>query len=78
MLLVFWGAWPVAYLAISFLLGWIIKMGVTRLGGGSGYRLGKQLMIGVIAGDVLGGLILRIAGAPYYFLTSLPPRATGG
>jgi len=61
-------------LAFSFLLGWLIKVVVTKYGGASAYQRLKPLMIGVIAGDMLGGLTPMIIGAIYYFVTGEPPK----
>jgi len=70
-----WATWPMNYFIHSFLLGWCIKTGITRVGGHSVYRKLRPLMIGVIAGDILGGLVFMVVGAVYYFLTNIPPIA---
>jgi hypothetical protein len=62
-LMVFWGTWPLAYLGVSFLLGWLIKVAVTGLGGGQTYHRVKAMMIGIIAGDLLGELLLSVVTA---------------
>ena len=41
-------------MAWSFLIGWVIKIVVTRYGGARLYKRLKPLMIGLIVGDVLG------------------------
>ncbi len=51
-----WFPNPLNHFAWSFFLGWIIKSLVTRLGGVRAYQRGKALMVGIIAGDLLGGL----------------------
>ena len=71
-IIVFWGTWPMAYLCVSFLIGWTIKMMLVRVGGSRTHQQGKQLMIGVIAGDVLGVLLFMLASAAYYLLTVHP------
>jgi len=67
------GTWTIEQFSHSFFLGWFIKMLVTRLGGAGYYRRGKPFMIGLIAGELLGGLAFMAAGAIYYGLTGLPP-----
>jgi hypothetical protein len=61
-------------LAVSFLLGWLIKLAVTKYGGARVYQRLKPLMIGLIAGDLLGGLIPMVIGAIYYWATGEPPK----
>ncbi|MCE5276511.1 MAG: DUF6785 family protein [Planctomycetaceae bacterium] len=62
-------------LANSFLLGWLIKLVVTRLFGSRGYQGLKPIMIGLIAGDLMGGIIPMIHGAIYYLLGYGSPHA---
>ncbi|MFA6132656.1 MAG: DUF6785 family protein [Phycisphaerae bacterium] len=67
------GTWATAQFAPSFLLGWMVKTAVAGLGGAPAYRTGKIFMIGVIAGDLLGGLIFMAIGAIYYAVTNTQP-----
>ena len=67
------GTWTMEQFSHSFLLGWAIKGAVTKLGGGRTYRRFKPFMIGIIAGDLLGGLLFMAIGAAYYALTGLFP-----
>ena len=62
-----------ARLANSFLLGWIVRTVTIRLAGSSAYRRLTVFMMGVIAGDVLGGLGNMLAGAIYYAATGQKP-----
>jgi len=64
--LLVWGTWPMVRLSPSFFIGWFIKSLVTRLGGNAAYQASKPLMIGVIAGDLLGAGIWMLYGAIYY------------
>ena len=61
-----WGTYPLGNFFWSFLFGWIVKSVVTKLGGGKTYNSVKPLMIGIIAGDLLGGLVFMVGGALYY------------
>ncbi len=61
-------------LAFSFLVGCAIKVLVTKYGGASAYQKLKPLMIGVIAGDMLGGLTPMVIGAIYWWLTGESPE----
>jgi hypothetical protein len=62
-------------LAVSFLIGWFIKVMVTKYGGARVYRKLIPLMIGVIAGDMLGGIVPMVVGAIYYFATGKIPMS---
>ena len=70
-----WGTWTMGMFSHSFFLGWLLKSLVTRLGGGRGkHRQVLTLMIGVIAGDLLGGLVFMGFGALYHIWTGLPAK----
>ena len=56
-------------------LGCLIKVLVTKYGGAGAYRRLKPVMIGIIAGDMLGGLIPMVIGAIYYFATGKVPKS---
>ncbi|MHC4981701.1 MAG: DUF6785 family protein [Planctomycetota bacterium] len=60
-------------LGASFLMGGLIKIGVTKLFGGRAYEKFKPAMFGLVAGDILGGIITMIAGGIYYFRTGSSP-----
>jgi hypothetical protein len=64
-----WGTYPPAAFSASLLLGWVVKTCVTKFGGGKKYHELKPLMVGIIAGDLLGGLLFMIVGASYYAMT---------
>jgi hypothetical protein len=68
------GTWQSCCLAFSFLLGWLVKTGVTKYGGAGLYVRLKPLMIGLIAGEMLGGIIPMLIGAIYYACTGTPPK----
>jgi hypothetical protein len=67
MAFVFLGGWPGYYHYFSFFLGWLIKGLVTRYGGGKTYQQLKPVMIGVLAGTMLGKLVPMIVGPIVYF-----------
>jgi len=69
-----WGTWTMSRFSHSFLLGWLIKTAVTKLGGGTKHRQVMNLMIGIIAGDLLGGIVFMIVGVIYYKLTGMIPK----
>jgi len=66
--------WQSRCFAFSFLIGCLIKVAVTKYGGASAYQKLKPLMIGVIAGDMLGGLLPMIIGAISYLVFGEPPK----
>ena len=59
--------------ALSFLVGWLVKLGVTKYGGFKTYQRLKPLMFGLIAGDMLGGILPIIIGLAYYKFTGEMP-----
>jgi len=68
------GTWQGRSLGFSFLLGWLIKTVVTKLGGAAAYQRLKPLMIGLVAGEVVAGIVPVIIGAIYYHVTGFPPK----
>ena len=74
LMFVVWGAWAMQILCASFLLGWFAKQAAVRLGGNRLCNRLKPLMIGLIAGEVLGAVFPSIVGAAYYFITGDLPR----
>jgi len=72
-----WATWAMIMFFQSFLLGFVIKFTVTKLGGYRLYEKGKPLMMGVIAGDILGALVWMIVGAVYYGVTGQQPPPLG-
>jgi hypothetical protein len=64
-----WSSYPGKAFAASFLLGWFIKAMVVKYGGESVFRKLKPLMFGLIAGDMLGGIIPTVIGVFYYIFT---------
>ncbi|MEX1016948.1 MAG: DUF6785 family protein [Phycisphaeraceae bacterium] len=69
-----WGTWAMAHFTASFLLGWAIKAAVINLAGLRGYQACRPLVIGVIAGELAGGLLWVIVGTAYYFITGQTPE----
>ncbi|MCY2928748.1 MAG: hypothetical protein NTV86_04495 [Planctomycetota bacterium] len=66
---------PSTILAFSFLLGCGIRTAVIHAGGGRLYERVKPLMIGLIAGDLLGAFLPTLIGAVYHFATGRLPNA---
>ena len=69
-----WSSYPGKWLAASFLLGWAIKVLVTKYGGVSLYQRLKPLMFGLIAGEMLGGLTPIMVGLVYWLATGQLPK----
>jgi len=69
-----WFTYPLRKIGTSFFIGWVVKSLVVKFGGGSTYQKVKPLMIGLIAGDLTGGLVFMIVGSVYYFVTGFPPE----
>jgi len=69
-----WFTYPLREISTSFFIGWAVKSLVVKFGGGNTYQRVKPLMVGLIAGDLTGGLTFMIVGAVYYFVTGFPPQ----
>ncbi len=70
-----WATYPIQRFGGAFLVGWAIKAAVVKTMGAKGYHSVMPLMIGLIAGDLLGGLLWIVIGVLYYFATGLQPAA---
>jgi len=66
---------PIARFNHSFMIGCILKVVVMKWGGSRIYEKCKPLMIGLIAGDLLGALFFMVAGGIYYLVTGMKPPA---
>lgn len=70
-------SWQSTYVAFSFLIGWAVKAVVTKYGGATAYLRLRPLMIGLIAGELLAGLVPVVVGTVYYMVAGAPPPAYG-
>ncbi|RMD78374.1 MAG: hypothetical protein D6820_10050 [Lentisphaerae bacterium] len=66
---IFLGGGQARVFAWSFFIGWLIKSLTLRYGGSRAYNTMKPLMIGIIAGDLLGRLIPMLVMTTYYLIT---------
>jgi hypothetical protein len=73
----FWNVWATNNFIYSFLLGWLIKMLVVKIGGGRVYQNLKPFFIGLIIGDLCGGMFWIAFGPLWYFWTGEAPRYYG-
>lgn len=69
-----WATEPQWRLCGAFLVGWLIKYLTTKYGGARVYQRLKPLMLGLIAGEIMGALIPSIIGAIYFACTGVPPK----
>ncbi|MBA4386592.1 MAG: hypothetical protein C0404_01345 [Verrucomicrobia bacterium] len=60
--------------AFSFMLGWMIKVAVSRFAGVQKYTDLKPMMIGVVVGDLAGGFIFLVISWAYYAFTGVAGR----
>ncbi len=72
-LFVVWSTYAIGMFNFSSLVGWLIKSMVVKFGGNRAYQRLKPLMFGIIAGDILGGVIPSVVGAIYYLVTRERP-----
>jgi len=69
-----WFTYPIKMLGTSFLIGWAVKSLIVKFGGGNTYQRVKLLMVGLIAGDLTGGVVFMIVGIVYHLITGFPPE----
>jgi hypothetical protein len=69
-----WPGYAGYMMAWSFLGGCFLKTVVTRYGGADAYQRLKPFMFGLIAGDVLAGILVIIMGLIYNLVTGELPR----
>lgn len=72
-LFLIWSTYPGRMFAHSFLAGWFIKVMVSKYAGAAGYQHLKPFMLGLIAGEILGGVVPVIVGFIYYSITGVAP-----
>ena len=73
MAFVFLGGWPGYYHWFSFFLGWLLKTIAAKYGGEAMYQKLKPLMIGLIAGEMLGKFVPMVVGPIWYLATGEQP-----
>jgi hypothetical protein len=76
-LFLIWTSYAGYCFAFSFFLGWIIKSLVTKYGGGATYRNLIPMMMGLIAGDLLAGILFTLVSLIYFLVTHQPPKQFG-
>lgn len=67
-----WGTAPANTLWFSFLLGWLIRSLVVRLGGEKNYIVMKPLFLGLIFGQICASGLILLFGLIYYLVTKTP------
>jgi len=67
------GSWCLSRLYFSFFLGWVIKVGLLRIGGGRVYTRSKPFFIGAIAGQIAVAGLWLCTGAVYHAATGQKP-----
>ncbi len=72
-LFVLLGNWGLVTFGASFLLGWIVKTSVMRIGGARAYYAVLPMMCGIIAGGLVSGVLWICVGLVYYILTGVAP-----
>ena len=56
-LLIVWSSWALRRFALSFLLGWVLKIFVRSYFGEHAYRKFRPIAVGLIVGEILGAMI---------------------
>jgi hypothetical protein len=64
-----WATNHVMHFAWSFMIGWAVKLLVVKYGGNPMYERLKPLMVGLVAGEVLGAFLPCIVGWIYWLAT---------
>jgi hypothetical protein len=70
-LVLVFGTWFAARFGFSFFLGWCVKTGIMKYGGGQVYARAKPAAIGLIVGDLAGGFVMMAISGIYYLVTGL-------
>lgn len=70
---VFLGGHQAKMMGPSFLIGWVVKVMVSKYGGARVYQALKPFMFGVLAGEMVARLIPMIVGAIIYLVTGENP-----
>jgi hypothetical protein len=73
LLLLLWSGGNSRRFVGSFLIGCLVKHLVLKYGGDKGYQKAKLVMIGLIAADMLTGVVTSAIGAIYFAFTNTPP-----
>jgi hypothetical protein len=68
-----WETWASAVFFHSFLLAWVIQLVISRVGTHAVHRAVKYLMVGIIVGELLGGMLWMFVGGSYYAATGRTP-----
>ncbi|MFA9477554.1 DUF6785 family protein [Phycisphaerales bacterium AB-hyl4] len=68
-----WGTMPASRLGVSFMIGWLVKVLVVQVSGSRGYRQLLPLMVGIIAGELLMGLVWSGVSGVYYGVQETAP-----
>jgi len=71
---VVWTQPHITLFCFSFILGWIVKLLVLKYGDSQLYNRMKPLMVGIIAGEILGAMTPSLIGVVYYFVTGNIPK----
>ena len=71
--LLFLNTWVMSRLYFSFFLGWLIKMALTKIGGGKLFTRSKPFFIGAIMGQLTVSCLWMIVAAIYYLVTGHKP-----
>jgi hypothetical protein len=70
-----WATDHVKHFAVSFFVGWAVKVLIVKYGGNYDYDRLKPLMVGLIAGEVLGAFMPCVIGFFFWLITGQPPMA---
>jgi hypothetical protein len=74
LLFVVWTQPHITLFCFSFILGWIAKLCILKYGNSQLYGRIKPLMMGLIAGEILGAMAPSLIGVIYYYVTGNIPK----
>jgi len=69
-----WSTYAGKCFAQSFIVGWLVKAAVMKYGGANIYQRLKPVMFGLVAGEMLGGLVPMVVSLIYYLVTGDQPK----
>lgn len=71
-----WNTGPANMIWFSFLLGWLLRTIIVRLGGEKNYIKMKPVFLGLIFGEIAASGLFIISGLIYYLVTKNPTTIT--
>ncbi len=69
----FFNSWVMSRIFFSIFLGWLIKLGLVKIGGGKVFAQSKAFFVGVIMGQIVVSIIFVFVVTVYHLRTGIAP-----